>query len=254
MSGAFHKFIGLSNNHPKVERDRSAKVGISEPCLYANHHGTKHGWRYTETGACVDCSEEQAKNCAPRFDIQRLQKDLRTRALRFWSKVDITTLDDCWKYEGSAAKKKLLFMWRRPRLKNTYSFHSIRVATWLSWGDFGNGQINSLCGERRCCNPLHNLPKQLNAVDIKNIDRGALEKQLATLKQEVNQYLLSKAEKQLLKELDDSQTVDDRAFLPLSNQQHEGFIDYDDLVTPYRSAIEETLLQLKSGAHATQLS
>ena len=255
MSGAFHSFKGLSNNHTKSERDRSAAFDVSEPCLYKNHRDVNHGWRSTDTGECIDCLEHQCSSFKPSFDISRIRSEYKTRALRFWSKVDITTLNDCWKYEGSSNKKKLLFMWRRPRLKNTYSYHSIRVATWLSWGDFGNSAIKSLCGERRCCNPLHNVPDQISDSDIQNIDLDALGEQLDMLREHIQGYLLSNAEKQLRAELAGTDFFhDDHLFIPNNEHNYEGFDNDENVTVPYHLAIQDTLNQLKNGKHPSQIS
>lgn len=254
MSGAFHRFKGLSNNHTKSERARSARSDVSEPCLYREHRDHKHGWRSTDTGTCLDCLEHQLNNPQPSFDISRIRSANRTRVLRFWSKVDITTLDDCWKYEGSSNKQKLLFMWRRPRLKNTYSYHSIRVATWLSWGDFGNCGVRSLCGERRCCNPLHNVPEYLNDKDIESMDKALLEEQLEVLRMQIQNYLLTKSEQQIRRELQSTERDEPKQlFLPKIKPIYEGFDDDQEVITEYHLAMKDALSQLKNGGHVSQL-
>ena len=184
MSGAFHTFSGLKNTNLISIRNKPAKARASEPCLYKHHFDIDKGFRLSENGSCVDCST------SPTFslDLDRLRPEAKRRAIHFWSQVDIEEPGDCWKYNEINSKSSLLHFWRRPELKSNYSFHPIRVAIWLSWGDFGNDATVSLCGERRCCNPLHNLPASMDDAIHKELNTAYLEGQVELLREQLQDH------------------------------------------------------------------
>ena len=188
MSGAFHTFSGLSNNNPVKFKSRSADQIIGAPCLYKDHYEPDRGFRFSSTGACVVCAEK------PRFslDLSKYRVEARRRAINFWSKVEIGDHDDCWKYHSVKKRPTLLHFWRRKALKGCYSFHPIRVAIWLAWGDFGNDGTVSLCGERRCCNPLHNLPASMDPAVAELLDKKSVIAEIQTLIQQLQQAELKK--------------------------------------------------------------
>ena len=249
MSGAFHNFVGLSNVNPKANRARSAKLIIGEPCLFSDHYEDARGFRLSENGACSKCSE---KPPSLSFDVSRIRKKELRRALRFWSKVDITTIDDCWGYTEARHKPALLHFWRRPLLKNSYSYHPTRIAIWLTWGDFGNEATKSLCGERRCCNPLHNIPGHLSASTVQQLNTDLLEVELEILKNQVVEYL-SQLEKPSDNELQEKSLHP--AVLRI-NQQIQELSGFDEAPTsnevgcfaPFQRSIDQALARLKLSA------
>jgi hypothetical protein len=63
---------------------------------------------------------------------------------------------------------------------------------WLCWGDTGRLGSESICGNRRCVNPLHNLPKGLiPSIRIEDYNEQWLSLELKTLKQQVSDYLIN---------------------------------------------------------------
>ena len=78
-----------------------------ELCLYTGHslgRFSTHSMRYDSHQACVRCVAS-AREGRMSFDISRLLKKYRKRALKFWSQVDIGAPDDCWNWEGCINKR-----------------------------------------------------------------------------------------------------------------------------------------------------
>jgi len=138
------------------------------PCLYHKHsgsNGSAYAWRDAKTHACLECVEE-IKAGSFSFDLNELQPAAQSYAARFWNNVDIESWDDCWRWKGELSKTRHLFyMWPRKSISSTYKYHPIRVVNWITRGDIALSGVKSLCGERRCCNPLHQLPDFAESVE-----------------------------------------------------------------------------------------
>ena len=155
------------------------------PCLYHKHSGEKgsaYSWRDSKTHACLECVEE-IKGGTLNLDLSGLLPAAQTFAARFWNSVDIESWDDCWRWKGELSKTRHLFyMWPRKSISSTYKYHPIRVVNWITRGDIALSGVKSLCGERRCCNPLHQLPDFAESVehpiDFLDIQRDQLLSQL----------------------------------------------------------------------------
>ena len=131
------------------------------PCLHHRHSGedgSAYSWRDSKTHACLECVEE-VKAGALNLDLNNLLPSAQSFASRFWNTVDIESWDDCWRWKGKVTPNyHLFFMWPRKSISSTYRYHPIRVMNWITRGDIGLSGVKSLCGERRCCNPLHQIP------------------------------------------------------------------------------------------------
>ena len=113
------------------------------------------------------------------LDLMLLEPEARKRALRFWYKVEINDWDDCWQWKGDVnSQRRLYYYWHRPDLYKLYTHHPLYVLNWITRGDIGRHGITSLCGERRCCNPLHQVP---TGIEIPTYDRDYLEQQRSLL-------------------------------------------------------------------------
>jgi len=157
------------------------------PCPYHRHSGqdnTAYSWRKSDTHACMECVEE-AKAGHFSLDLHQLHQSAQNYARRFWKSVDISHVDNCWRWTGKVSKTNhLFFMWRRPEISSSYKHHPIRVLNWLSRGDIGMTGVKSLCGERRCCNPLHQIPDFL---ENSNVTREEFKKQRLLLIEQLHQ-------------------------------------------------------------------
>ena len=73
------------------------------------------------------------------FDIDRLLKRERKRALKFWSQVDISDPDECWLWNGTINKrtKQPQFAWRRHGISSSTQHHPQRIAMWFTLGRLG---------------------------------------------------------------------------------------------------------------------
>ena len=113
----------------------------------------------------MECLEE-AKSGRISLDVMKLVPKERTNAFRFWSRIDINEWDECWQWTKELSKSRHLFSyWHRPTIGSSYKYHPIQVMNWLSRGDLGKCGTISLCGERRCCNPLHQIPLGIEQTD-----------------------------------------------------------------------------------------
>lgn len=73
------------------------------------------------------------------------EKDLK----RFWKKVDVQGLDDCWEWQASQASGYGVFGFRKRR------FPSHRFSYLVSHGDIGELHVLHSCDNPLCCNPKH---------------------------------------------------------------------------------------------------
>ena len=189
--GAFRKFRGLRTIGSNYAVGEPTEPGIS--CLYLEHskNESTRCWRDSRTHACLACLEDIKKHKFG-LDLNRFSDDVRRRALKFWSKVEITSFDDCWQWVDDPDKKQLYFFWKRREIRNRFQWHPIVISMWLCWGDIGRLGSESTCGNRRCVNPLHNLPKDLiPSIRIEDYDEQWLNVELKTLKDQVYAYLLN---------------------------------------------------------------
>lgn len=180
-------FTGLNTHSSKYNREDLAYLG--EPCLYHSHStasGQGRCWRNVVTHGCLEC-EQEIRDGKLGFTLDRLSKCNTSLALAFWKRVSIESLDECWPWNGKTGQKRLHHLWRRPKLRNVWSFHPSLIAIWLTYGDVGRGGTISRCQNRGCCNPLHNIPIILGeAFNESAYSRDRLEKELTSLRDQIN--------------------------------------------------------------------
>jgi len=150
------------------------------------------------------------------FDIDRLLKRERKRALRFWSQVDIRQPDECWNWNGCINKRtqQPQFSWRRHGISSSTQHHPQRVAMWFTWGDLGFAGVKTTCGNKYCCNPFHLIPQKIGVFvdDDSYAESFELQCQLHTLKQQIAEYnveLALAAQEKMI----DQEELDERANL-----------------------------------------
>ena len=191
-----------------------------ELCIYTGHSLGKfssHSMRYDSHQACVRCVAA-AREGRISFDIDRLLKRERKRALKFWSQVDIGDPDECWEWNGTINNrtKQPQFSWRRHGISSSTQHHPQRVAMWFTWGDLGFTGVKTTCGNKYCCNPFHLIPQRVGVfVDQDSyLESFELACQLHTLKQQVAEYMIEEAMKEQAR-IDESEEIDARAELML---------------------------------------
>ncbi len=155
------KVGGHAYGRRNLQMSNTAEEG--ELCIYTGHslgRFSSHSMRYDSHQACVRCVAA-AREGRLSFDIDRLLKRERKRALKFWSQVDIGDPDECWNWNGTINKrtKQPQFAWRRHGISSSTQHHPQRVAMWFSWGDLGFTGVKTTCGNKYCCNPFHLIPK-----------------------------------------------------------------------------------------------
>ncbi len=170
-----------------------------EMCIYHGHsmgRFSSHSMRYDSHQACVRCVNS-AREGMLSFEIDRLLKVNRVKALKFWSQVDMGNPDECWNWEGTInpRTKQPQFSWRRPGISTSTQHHPQRVSMWFTWGDLGFTGVKTICGNKYCCNPFHLIPQHIGVfVDHDSyIDSFELACQLHTLKQQVQEYVIEEA-------------------------------------------------------------
>jgi len=178
------------------------------------------------------------------FDIDRLLKKHRARALSFWSKVDIAAPDECWNWNGciNPRTKQPQFAWRRNGISTSTQHHPQRVAMWFTWGDLGFTGVKTTCGNKYCCNPFHLIPQHIGVYvdDDSYLESFELACQLHTLRTQVAEYMVEQALKEQEK-LDQSEEIDARAALIL------------DPDTGFGEKFEAVMTDLLAGRHSTQI-
>jgi len=216
-----------------------------ELCLYTGHslgRFSSSSMRYDSHNACIRCVAA-AREGRLSLDIDRLLASHRTRALKFWSHVDIGALDECWNWKGCLNKRTQMpqFSFRRLGISTSTQHHPQRVAMWLSWGDLGITQVKPICGNRFCCNPFHLIPQKIGVfVDQDSyIESFELACQLHTLKQQVAEYVLEEALKAEAI-IDQSAEIDERASMLLNPD------------TSYAERFEAAIQDMLLGRHISQ--
>ena len=217
-----------------------------ELCIYTGHslgRFSSHSMRYDSHQACVRCVAS-AREGRISFDIDRLLKKERRRALKFWSQVDIGQPDECWDWQGcvNSRTKQPQFAWRRHGISSSTQHHPQRVAMWFTWGDLGFTGVKTTCGNKYCCNPFHLIPQRVGVfVDQDSyLESFELACQLHTLRQQVQEFIVEEALKEEAK-LINSDEVDARNALLFDPNTH------------YADRFEAVMTDILAGSHASQL-
>ena len=223
---------------------------VAEPgtlCIYSGHsigRFSDSSMRFDSHQACVRCVAA-AREGRLSFDINRLLKRERRRALKFWSQVDIGSPDECWDWLGCRNKntQQPQFSWRRPGISTSTQQHPQRSAMWFTWGDLGFTGVKTTCGNKYCCNPFHLIPQNIGVfVDQESFSESfELACELHTLKQQVAEFVMEEAikEQEKLAAMQDNNDIDDIFFDPDSN---------------FGERFEATMTNMLKGKHPSQIN
>ena len=218
-----------------------------ELCIYTGHslgRFSSHSMRYDSHQACVRCVAS-AREGRISFDVDRMLKRERRRALKFWSQVEIGSPDECWNWAGCVNNrtKQPQFAWRRHGISSSTQHHPQRVAMWYTWGDLGFTGVKTICGNKYCCNPFHLIPQRVGVfVDHESyLESFELACQLHTLKQQVAEFVMEEALRREAKELE-AELIDERAALLF------------DPNTDYNDRFEAVMTDILNGRHVNQLA
>lgn len=220
-----------------------------ELCLFVGHgigRFSEKSMRYDSHQACTRCVAS-AREGRLSFDVNRLLKKWRKKALEFWSNVEIGAPDECWNWNGKINPRtdQPQFPWRRAGIASSTQHHPQRVAMWLTWGDLGFSGVKTTCGNRYCCNPFHLIPQKIGVfVDHDSYhDSFELACELHTLKQQVIDYQMDIA---IEKAEEGKRFADAEA---RSEARHRMMFDVD---TDYHARFEAVLTDMIDGRHITQ--
>ena len=226
-------------------RQMSNTAEEGELCLYSGHslgRFSTHSMRYDSHQACVRCVAG-AREGQMSFDLSKLLKKNRIKALKFWSQVDISDPDECWDWIGCVNKrtKQPQFAWRRIGISSSTQHHPQRVAMWFTWGDLGFSGVKSTCGNKYCCNPFHLIPQNIGVfVDHDSyLESFELACELHTLKQQIAEYMVQEAVKEQEK-LARLEGVDEREELILNPN------------TMFDERFEAVMVDMLKGRHISQ--
>ena len=217
-----------------------------ELCLYSGHslgRFSTHSMRYDSHQACVRCVAG-AREGRLSFDISKLLKKNRIKALKFWSQVEMGAPDECWEWKGCINKrtKQPQFAWRRHGISTSTQHHPQRVAMWFTWGDLGFTGVKTTCGNKYCCNPFHLIPQNVGVfVDHDSyLESFELACELHTLKQQIGEFMVEQA-------LKDQELMD----------KAEGLAEREDLIlnpeTGFDDRFEAVMVDLLNGMHPSQV-
>lgn len=238
--GAFRKFNGLKTHRGNYIFGDPTYPGI--PCLHLKHNnnGLARCWRDSKTHACLQCMEDiQERKFG--LDLSRFSDSVKKSALKFWSKVEITDFDDCWQWNDNPAKEQLYFFWKRREIRNRFQWHPIVISMWLCWGDTGRLGSESVCGNRRCVNPLHNLPLGLiPSIRSADYDDSWMRTELQILKAQVSEY-----------EASCLSTTSKTNFIQLPGVSSKELQSMEDLseFSPYQVALAAVNKSIENGTH-----
>ena len=214
--------------------------------MYTGHslgRFSTHSMRYDSHQACVRCVAA-AREGRMSFDISRLLKKNRVKALKFWSQVDIGDPSECWNWNGNINKrtKQPQFAWRRHGISSSTQHHPQRVAMWFTWGDLGFSGVKTTCGNKYCCNPFHLIPQNVGVfVDHDSyLESFELACELHTLKQQVAEYMIEEAVKEQEK-IEAAEDMSGREALLLSPD------------TMFDERFQAVMTDILAGRHASQV-
>lgn len=242
--GAFRRFNGLRTHRPTNPFDEGDYAG--SPCLYTKHHHSHSSrcWRDAKTHACMQCLADIEERKFG-LSLDRFEGAVRRDAAKFWSHADITTIDDCWQWNKPLSHGQLYYFWKRPEIRNRWQWHPIAIAVWLSWGDTGRLGTDSVCGNRRCVNPLHNLPKDLiKTIGTDEFDRTWLDQEVELLKVQIAEHQKAEATGSKLK---------GQPFIPGPVNKDGELINGELSEHNYTKAFESMREMLVDRQHPTQL-
>ncbi len=234
---------GHTYGRRRVQMSNTAEEG--ELCIYSGHsigRFSSTSMRFDSHQACVRCVAA-AREGRLSFNIDRLLKRERKRALKFWSQVDISNPDQCWDWQGCINKRtgQPQFSWRRHGISSSTQHHPQRVAMWFTWGDLGFTGVKSICGNKYCCNPFHLVPQKIGVfVDHDSYSESfELMCQLHTLKQQVAEYAVERALEQEAKQAS-IEELDERANLLFNPDSH------------FADRFETVMQDILAGRHTSQ--
>ena len=212
MSEAKPKGTGHAYGRRNLQLSNTSEEG--ELCIYSGHSVRRFSassMRYDSHQACTRCVAA-AREGRLSFDVSRLLRKHRKRALKFWSQVDICEPDECWNWQGviNAKTGQPQFAWRRHGISSSTQHHPQRVAMWFTWGDLGYTGVKTTCGNKYCCNPFHLIPQNIGVFvdDDSYIESFELAVQIHTLKQQVMEYQMEEAIKEEQKLLGDPEAIE----------------------------------------------
>ena len=239
------KVGGHTYGRRNLQLSNTAEEG--ELCLYSGHsigRFSSTSMRYDSHQACVRCVAS-AREGRLSFDIGRLLKKERKRALKFWSQVDIGEPDECWNWGGCINKRTGMpqFSWRRHGISTSTQHHPQRVAMWFTWGDLGYTGVKTTCGNKYCCNPFHLIPQKIGVfVDQDSyLESFELACELHTLKQQIAEYVVERAMEEQEKMLSQEEIIERTNIL----------FDPD---TGFADKFEATMLDMLEGRHSSQVN
>jgi len=234
---------GHTYGRRNLQLSNTAEEG--ELCLYTGHsigRFSSSSMRYDSHQACTRCVAS-AREGRLSFDINRLLKRERKRALKFWSQVDIGDPNECWNWHGCINKRTGMpqFSWRRHGISSSTQHHPQRVAMWFTWGDLGFAGVKTTCGNKYCCNPFHLIPQKIGVfVDQDSyLESFDLACELHQLKQQVAEYVMEEALKEQEAALAQEEH-DDRAALLF------------DVDTGFGERFEAVMADMLAGRHSSQ--
>jgi len=176
------KPLELTNNHANFRHvdliDALTESQLREKGYYRGHpcpHG--HTIRDQDHHWCYECVRKIMSNVCG-FDVNYLHPEYKVKYASIWKRVPVGFPQDCWlmNVDGNRTPSRVCL----PSYRSGYSKQksenvNIHKAIYqCAWGDVGSLQVTRLCGDKRCCNPLHlvsswnrNLPpKSISPLEI----------------------------------------------------------------------------------------
>lgn len=156
----------------KSSTDLQEKFGIKENiektvrcCPWHRKGFKKHIGNFGTDFECLDCMESiRSSRCE--VDVRNFDLDTYWTVKRFWDKVDVRGVDECWPWTGATRKKNTETAAYFPSPYHVGAIHSAaRVAFWTSRGYTGKMRIFHQEGcDILCCNPLHLRLREVESI------------------------------------------------------------------------------------------
>ena len=103
---------------------------------------------------CYHCCVQLMQNICG-LDINYIHPDYRGKLQAILSKVKVGEPDQCWEWQGKTSYVHMPSYRSAWALQRADKVQAAKAVYTAFWGDIGTYRVDRICGNKKCCNPLH---------------------------------------------------------------------------------------------------